>query len=44
MDWVLFVVWAVVGLMNLCAPVPVSKWDYGAAWIVLMLELLLDAV
>ena len=44
MDWVLFAVWAVIGLMNLCVPVSVSKWDYGVAWIALMFELLFDAV
>ena len=44
MDWVLFALWAVTGLMTLCTSAPVSKLNYGATWIVLMLELLLDAV
>lgn len=44
MDWVVFALWAVIGLMNLCVPVPVTKWEYGFIWFVLMVELLLNAL
>lgn len=44
MDWVVFGMYAVIGLVNLCVPVRVTKWDYSLVWVVLMFQLLARGV
>ena len=44
MDWVLFALWAVLGLINLCGAGNVSKVQYACVWIPFMVRLLFDAI
>lgn len=44
MDWVLFGLWVVIGIVNLCLPCEISKINYACVWLVLILKLLLEAL
>lgn len=44
MNWVLFGIWFVLGLINLCFPGNVTKLEYGLIWFTFVFHLLCDAI
>lgn len=42
LDILIFVMWALIGSVNLCGKEPISKSTYGLTWGVLMLCLFLN--